>query len=259
MAPEFIWLGGRIAVGHMGWEDLVAALLVGLILAFFIEPALHLVRHDWMTRGGSHAAHGEDADTPHLLFSAATGLAFALVSFCLHDALTTYLMAKDETEAARHLALINGLTIAISWAAVPFCITLAWVTAERRPWSWITIGLAILSPALTAWVFSWAWEDWCTTQLPALAILAAGYRLIPRKPGGALFRRAAWSMTWIAPLWLIGALSLDHIMDFSGIGWTDLYSRSEAWIDLRFYIGWIIGLMLAPVPLVPVGKRRPLN
>ncbi len=39
-APEFIWRGAFVIIDHAQWGDLVAAALIGLILAFFIEPAV---------------------------------------------------------------------------------------------------------------------------------------------------------------------------------------------------------------------------
>jgi len=39
-APEFIWQGLRVTLGHPHWIDLVGALLIGLNLVFFIEPAM---------------------------------------------------------------------------------------------------------------------------------------------------------------------------------------------------------------------------
>ena len=41
-APELIWQGLRIAAGHLTRADLIEALLLGTILAFFVEP---LMRH----------------------------------------------------------------------------------------------------------------------------------------------------------------------------------------------------------------------
>jgi hypothetical protein len=42
-APEVIWQGLRIAAGHLTRADLLSALLLGLILAFFVEPLLRRI------------------------------------------------------------------------------------------------------------------------------------------------------------------------------------------------------------------------
>jgi hypothetical protein len=44
VAPEFIWQGMRTAYEHPDWSDLLSALLIGLILAFFVEPATERIR-----------------------------------------------------------------------------------------------------------------------------------------------------------------------------------------------------------------------
>lgn len=37
-APEFIWQGVRLAFSHPDVSDLLSALLIGVTLAFFVEP-----------------------------------------------------------------------------------------------------------------------------------------------------------------------------------------------------------------------------
>src|ERR1700733_14713854 len=55
VAPEFIWRGLRTAYEHPDWSDLLSALLIGLILAFFVEPATQRVRADMpMFRPAKH-------------------------------------------------------------------------------------------------------------------------------------------------------------------------------------------------------------
>jgi cytochrome c biogenesis protein CcdA len=73
-APEVIWQGLRIAVGHLTRADLLSALLLGLILAFFVEP---LLRRTGDFFGPSRRASAEERRNP--LFTAGLSLAFALV------------------------------------------------------------------------------------------------------------------------------------------------------------------------------------
>src|ERR1700691_719423 len=55
-APEFIWRGLRIALAHPSWTELFSALLIGLILAFFVAPIMErmrdLVRPSPQEKGG---------------------------------------------------------------------------------------------------------------------------------------------------------------------------------------------------------------
>lgn len=256
VTPEFIWRGARIAVEHVDEDVVATALLFGLILAFCIEPALEQLRH-WLKRSG----HEDAEETPHeeprsLLSAAGVGLVFAIVSICLHDSISAFLANHEEAGEVRHVALINGLQIATAWAIVPFCITLAWCTAlsTARPWRRAVFALAAFSPLFAGWVFAWAWQDWVTATLPALAILAAGWRRTQESGGTAFFRRAAASLCWIIPCWLAAAALFSLVVDALGFGSASLYTPTEFWIDVRFYLGWAAGLLI--VPGLPCGRPR---
>jgi hypothetical protein len=244
VAPEFIWRGGRIALAHADADMLATSLLFGLILAFCIEPGLERLRQ---------ALHKQEEEETHeaprsLLFTALVGLIFALVSICLHDSIAAFLAGHGADAPGRHLALLNGLRIALAWAIVPFFITLAWIAAflTTRPWRWVGFALAAASPLVTGWAFSWAWQDIVTTTLPALAILAAGWRLAPDGPLQSLFPRAAAAISRIAPLWLAAAALLSLAAHALHQGQAALYTASEFWIDARFYLGWAAGLLILP-------------
>src|SRR4051794_16141826 len=73
-APEFIWQGLQIALAHPSWTELVSALLVGLILAFFVEPIMERVRD--LVRP-SNQEKGHDGQPRHALFTVSLSLAFA--------------------------------------------------------------------------------------------------------------------------------------------------------------------------------------
>jgi hypothetical protein len=251
MTPEFIWRGGSAALHHFSLITLVSALLVGLMLAFCIEPALERVRHRWLAWRDPGHATGRHIGHTHLLFTAGVGIAFGFATVCVHDAITTFLASQAETGVARHMGLLNGLGVAANWAAIPFFVTIAWMTAGRPPWGWIFSAVAAVSPVVLAVGFIWSWQDWLTTQIPTLVILAAGYRQARLASDPALFRRAAQSLAWICPLWFVCALAVGAMLDLVGMGWAELYSRYEFWIDVRFYIGWAMGLLLVPLPHLP--------
>jgi hypothetical protein len=241
--PEFIWRGARIVASHFSWTDVVSALLVGVILAFCIEPAMERLRHRLSSGTHKTTAH---AQAP--LAVAGLAFAFAIASVCLHETITAFLSAHQEASAANAIGLVAGIRMALGWAAVPFSISVAWVAAPHRR---IAIPLGVFagaSPLLTGWLFSWASMDTIATEIPTLAILLWGYRVVAQGPREDGFRRCARSMAWLVPIWFAAALTLDAGINALGFKGFHLYTASEAWIDARFYFGWVIGLMLAPFP-----------
>ncbi|HEX3982440.1 MAG TPA: hypothetical protein VHX12_01985 [Acidisoma sp.] len=255
-APEFIWRGAFVIVAHAQWGDLVAAVLIGLILAFFIEPAVERLRHARHDNGDGPA--GGDRSY-HLLFPTLAGLAFAFSSVAIHDAIRAFVSNPESGKAGHHFGFDVGLLAAIhivdAWTFVPFCTSLAWLTARRRRIAEPLAVLAILSPAIAAWWFSWPVHVLIATWLPALAIIATGYRQWPRGPVRLFHQRCAVSVAWIAVLWLAAAVLIDWIMSAVNAHWVPLYDWQEFGADARFYLGWIIGLLLAPVPLIETVKR----
>lgn len=248
MTPEFIWRGARIVVRHFSWGDAISALFIGLILAFCIEPAMERLRH-MLSRPTQGRIDHTRVHKP--LFAAAMGLAFALASVCLHDAITAFLAANSDDHLTRSRGLVTGIRIACAWAMVPFLISLAWLSADRRPLG-IPCGiLGALSPILAGFLFSWSVQDVVSTELPCLIILALGYREGTAPRNGTPFLRCARIIAWVAPLWLIFAVCLDYVFLLLNLKQFILYTRAELWIDARFYLGWAIGLMLAPFPGMP--------
>lgn len=239
---EFIWRGARIVIHHFSWADAAAALMIGLILAFCIEPAMERARH--LLFGNRHESHQPYSP----LFAAAAGIAFGVASVCLHDAMTAFLALHAQDHAVRHAGLLNGLRIALSWAVVPFVTTLAWLAAARGRLAWPMGLLGLLAPVAAGWVFSWSPADTLTTFIPCTAFLLLGYRALRHAPPDRLFPRAARSIAWAGPLWLVTAVTVDAL--FAATHWTGfrLYTGSELWIDARFYAGWCMGLLLAPFP-----------
>lgn len=244
-APEFIWQGLRIAATHTGWIELLSALLTGVILAFFVEPAMQRV-HDLLHGQRQHASpHGEPRS---ILFAASLSLAFAVASVCLHDALTAFVSGRGEPVTESE-ALVAGIELVISWSIVPFAITLAWLSLRGGLWLVVPMGIvAIASPGIAGWLFSWPPHDVMTTAVPCLLILACGYRQILRKPVRQGFVRCARAVALVGTAWLLFAVVVDAVLTLFHASQFDLYTAENFWIDARFYLGWTLGLILAPFP-----------
>ena len=101
-APEFIWQGLSLALGHLNRTEVLAALLVGLVLAFFVEPVMERIRH--LLSRPPHVQHIEFR-MHGALFTAGLSIAFALTSICLHEAMNAFVSDRgaypDLTRASR--------------------------------------------------------------------------------------------------------------------------------------------------------------
>jgi len=204
-APEFIWEGFRLALGHVSRTDLLAALLIGLVLAFFVEPVMEHAR--LLLARLQHPQH-VDHRQHDALFAAGLALAFALTSICLHEAMTAYISARGSRDAG----LAAGVELTISWAIVPFATTIAWL-AVRPLWLAVTVGIfAAASSCLTTWLYSWPVQSAISTTIPSVIILGLGYRHILRSPRQRVLVRCARSVALVGTIWLIVAVLFDTTM-----------------------------------------------
>ena len=245
-APEFLWQGLLSVFGHFTWVTGASALLIGAILAFFVEPVRERLRSLRL-----HPAHEEKSPA----FAACTGLAFAIVAVCVHEAITVYVDASHSNERADQ-NVVHAMSQAFQWAVIPFAITLAWLGARSK--LWIVCTLTIIAAMViygTGRYFGWSDREIITTAVPCALILVAGELRVRRQWDHLTFRRCAHVSAVIAVGWLVASaavqlgLSLGHIQGFSVYGWRDFG------IDFRFYLGWIIGLIVAPGPVSTQWKR----
>lgn len=242
-APELIWQGGRIAAGHLTRADLVSALLLGAVLAFFVEPAMRRL-HDLFTR----ERHREAGEWRNPLFAAGLGIAFALVSVAVHDALGAFISARGAGHNGPGSGLESAILLAAAWAIVPAAVGLAWLAAGCR---WLNVPLGLLaagSAGITGWLFSWSRQEVIASAIPCLVILGLGYRRVARGPRRSALARCAAVVAGVAAVWLSAALLLDIALGLGGFGRFRLYPAADFWIDARFYLGWTLGLLLAPAP-----------
>jgi hypothetical protein len=242
-APEFIWQGLSIGPGHFTRTDLLSALLLGAILAFFVEP---LIRQAGDLVGP--ASQRKDSGSRNPLFTAGLGLAFALVSVCVHEAMTTFVSGRGVENAEGSSGLAAAIALTTAWSIVPFAITLAWLSVRSR-WLRVPIGLiGGASPGIAGWLFAWSGHTVITTSIPCLLILGLGYRCITKEPTHLALVRCAPVIALVAGGWLISAVLFDTLIDVNLFGQPKLYTQAELWADVRFYLGWAMGLILAPPP-----------
>ena len=120
--------------------------------------------------------------------------------------------------------------------------------ARARPYP----ASPILGPALchgaagasAGWLFSWSVREAITTIIPCLLILGLGYRRVIGPPEEPALGRCARVVAFVGAGWLIGARLVDLFLDNRA----RVYATPEFWVDARFYLGWTLGLLLAPSP-----------
>jgi len=254
-APEFIWQGGVIAWSHPDATDIVGALLVGLILAFFVEPLIEGAR-DMLHRGDrTRIAH---QTKPNVFFAASLGLAFAVASVCIHDSIVAFVATRLHP-VGPEAALDAGIRLTLGWAIVPFSISLAWLAARFAWPARILSAVAAASPVLAGLYFGWSLQSILTTAIPCAIILGFGFRALLLE-GSYDLRACARTVALIGGIWLIGAGLFDAILALFGGDKLFLYSTEGYWVDARFYLGWSLGLLLAPTPFeAPPGRRQRIN
>ena len=239
VAPEFIWQGLRTVIRHFDWVTVGSALLVGAIVAFFVEPLTERLRAMQL-----HVPHKHK--TP--VHATVAAFAFAVLAVCVHEAITSFVFAtyaNDNTE----LSLLAALEDVFQWSSIPFMITIAWLCANRARWiSWTTLALAALTVAFLGVVSNWSSSDTVTTAIPCACILLFGLVVMRRYSTHLALSRCARLTAIIALLWLAAGGFIQLLLLLFGARSWHLYSWMEYTIDFRFYVGWVIGLAVAPRP-----------
>ncbi len=241
-APEFIWKGLTLAARHFSWATLVSAILVALLLVFFVEPIIERLR-DWIDK----AHEPRDRAPHHLAITAMIGFSIALVSTGLHDALGAF--ADISGAGGENAGLQRAVTVTLAWGIVPFAIALAWQAAEHR---YLAIPLGVVAAAssfIAGWWFEWGITSTVSTAIPCLAIQALGYGRARDARVESRFARYAPALAVVAIAWLVLAPAYDAIIWLVKAGWSPLYeSAADYFIDVRFYFGWFLGLVLTRLP-----------
>jgi hypothetical protein len=167
----------------------------------------------------------------------------------VHEAITVYVAASHSNEQASE-NLVKAVSTALQWAAIPFFVTIAWMAARGPKWMmWTLAVIAMIASYLTAVAFEWQARVLLTSIIPGLLILIAGCVIVREQWDVSTFRRCARATAVIALAWLLLTGVLQAVLWLAHVEAFRVYERSEFWSDLRFYIGWVIGLFVAP-PLI---------
>jgi len=146
------------------------------------------------------------------------------------------------TEAA---ALQSAIDQLLEWALIPLAITAAWLAARLGRGIGVIAAVAAICWMLgVEWFYQWGTRLSIATSMPCSAILLAGQVWEWRHPTPV--RRLAPLLAIIATVWLV------LVWLGQQFGWILLYTDEDLRMDAFFYVGWFLGLVLAPEP-----ERRP--
>jgi len=240
VAPEFIWQGFLQISQHFSWSTVASALLVGAIVAFFVEPLIERLREMRL-----HIVHRHRTPT-HMTASA---FSLAILAVFAHDAIVAFTSGGGEGQAGKSLGLVYAISQVFQWSWIPFVVTLAWVYARQSRWiRWPIMLMALASIGLVGPVFDWNAIDTMTTVVPCVCVLFGGYYVMRRHPEDTAFSRCTRLTLAIAIVWLVVTGVLQAFLSLFAVKALRAYTWTEYAIDFRFYLGWVIGLAVAPKP-----------
>ncbi|WP_430388855.1 hypothetical protein [Dyella sp. 20L07] len=240
VAPEFIWQGLLTVIHHFSWVTVGDVFLVGAVVAFFVEPLAERLRAMRL-----HLAH-KHRSPAHATFAA---FGFAVLAVCVHEAITSFVSTSYADNRAES-SLFVALSDVFQWSSIPFLVTVAWLCARRSQWlHWATLLLASGMVFSLGFISDWSIRDTFTTMIPCACILFAGLTVMRRHPTQLALSRCIRRTAIIAAIWLVTAGLVQLMLALIAPKAWYVYTWMEYTIDFRFYVGWVIGLAVAPRPV----------
>lgn len=246
--PEIIWEGLIALTGHFSKIQVYSVIFIAMLLAFFVDPIMERIKD-----GSWELEHQNARD---LLYAAIISLIFGIAAVCVHEAMTAYLGGEHTADAADHdkqTNLIRAIEQVREWASIPFVVTAAWFIAPMSRWT------ASLAAALACvWIvaigvsYGWEWRVIVTAAVPCCVITVLGCMFVLEHWDHKTFPvlaglTASVAGCWFVLAWLVpGCARLFGMSDFHLYTWTGFFE------DFRFFLGWALGLAVAPNP-VPKG------
>jgi hypothetical protein len=248
-APEFIWQGLLQVGGHFTLVNLYSVILIGLILAFFVEPVLQRIRsRRWdVDEDGGHG----------VLATVILALAFGLAAVAVHECMNAYVGANAHLQAQRQEGLGRAVDLILQWALVPFVVTLAWFGARRgRVIGWYGAALACLWTIAVGRYYAWDWHGTVMSALLCGLITVFGVLRIQHDWSHDTFRTLAFGTGLVVLGFVSVGLLVQVCLNLAGVTSWHVYTFGDLFEDLRFYLGWVLGLLIAPNPVTDLSRRR---
>jgi hypothetical protein len=240
-APEFIWQGFVLLRGHFGPVEASSALFIGALLAFFVEPVIERLKAGRWQLAHEHARG--------LLLGALVSLAFGVVVVCIHEAMAAYLGGGHAGEEAKRAGLAQAIDQVHEWASIPAAVTAGWfVAGTSRRLALPAVGFACAWIVAVGALYGWGWPVVATTAAPCCLIALLGTRAVLRRWDAGTFPALAKLTACVAGGWMVLAVLIEVGAEHVGLGYR-LYTPDAFYDDLRFYLGWSLGLSVAPNPV----------
>jgi hypothetical protein len=248
-APEFIWRGLVALAGHLAWRDVYSAILIAMLLGFFVEPIMERLRtRRWKL---------EHRNATTSIYTAAIALVFGVAAVSVHEAMNAYLGGAEAPDHEKQANLVAAIEQVQEWALIPFAVTLAWFGA--RAGGWVAVLAGILAGAWVVAVglrYEWAWREIGTTSIPCFAIIALGTGFVVMRWDDETFLHLAVLTAAVAASWFVLAWLAESGASLLGAPDFHIYSWDRFWEDFRFYLGWSLGLAVAPNPVPRAARAR---
>ena len=240
VAPEFLWQGWLTVTHHFSWVTVGTVLLVGAIVAFFVEPLFERLRAmRW------HVAH-KQRNPAHATFAA---FGFAVLAVLVHEAITSF-VSTSYVSNREEFSLFVALSDVLQWSSIPFTVTIAWLCMRQSRWiRWSTLLLASGIVFLLGFIYEWSVQEMFIAEIPSAFILFAGLQVMRRHPAQLALYRCVRLIAIIACIWLVTAGLVQLALSLFAPETWRFYSWTEYTTDFRFYVGWVIGLAVAPRPV----------
>lgn len=147
----------------------------------------------------------------------------------------------------------------MEWASVPAAVTTAWLVASAsRRFAYLAAVVACAWTLAAGFVWRWTWLDVVTTSTVGCLIVLLGTRLVLR----GWDKDSIPTLVRIVAVTSVACLASMSLLQ-AAAGWIsgrvlEFYTLPQAYEDLRFYLGWLLGLAIAldPVPNGEIGRER---
>ena len=248
-APEAIWQGLLLLQGHFGPVEIYTALFIGTLFTVFVEPLLERLR-----AGRWRLTHGSSRN---VVLTAIVSLGFGILAVCIHHSIDAYLGGAIGGPVARQAALANAMHQTQEWASLPAAIMVAWFLGHvRGRWAYPALCLACLWSVVAGILYGWPWLEVIVTAIPCCVIALLGTRIIHD-------HRTPWRVFALARV--VGVVGAGWLCFIWAMGWIgarggypalEVYSPAQLAEDARFYLGWFLGLCVAPNPAYTAPKGK---